>query len=67
MVVIGIDEDELNDDAAKELRIFLRVRVGRQLQSFHLVKNQKLGHKKSFKLFSVWDEIAVIACENNLD
>ncbi|KAL3827156.1 hypothetical protein ACHAXA_006711 [Cyclostephanos tholiformis] len=69
LLVLGIDEDELDTDAACVLikQLQSRAELKQQMQSFHIVTNpsQPLGHP--FAVCKAWDSMAVKAWSNGAD
>ena len=67
ILVLGIDADEADSDAASKLIQRLNDRVGRQLKSFHHIKNPPRSSHEPFAICSVWDELATVAWTNGAD
>jgi hypothetical protein len=66
LIVLGIDEDEIDTDAARVLikRLQLRADLKQQMQSLHVITNPSQPSGKPFAVCRAWDSMAVEAWTN---
>ena len=66
LLVLGIDEDEIDTDAARVLikRLQLRADLKQQMQSLHVITNPSQPSGKPFAVCRAWDSMAVEAWTN---
>ncbi len=69
LLVLGIDEDELDTDAACMLinQLQSRAELKQQMQSFHIVTNPSQPVGRPFAVCKAWDSMAVEAWTNGVD
>ena len=65
LLVLGIDADEAESDASRYLQQKLKSRLetNPNFRTFHVLKNQP--YEEAFNICSAWNEMAVVAWENN--
>jgi hypothetical protein len=66
LLVLGIDEDELDTDAARVLikQLHLRADLKQQMQSLHLITKPPQPSRQPFAVCRAWDSMAVEAWTN---
>ena len=69
LVVLAIDDDEVESDAAKELirRLTLRAELESQLLSLHITANPPKPKDQPFAICCIWGEMATVAWEKGAD
>ncbi|CAB9506824.1 expressed unknown protein [Seminavis robusta] len=69
LVVLAVDNDEANGDAAGDLIKHLksRERKSRQLQKVHTITNPPRNSQEPFPICSIWNEMATVAWASGAD